>query len=588
MEWTQVIDPLGNLAGSMLVAIIPILLIFYSLIVRKMKIHNVGLLAVLSALVLVVVIYKMPVKLALFSVADGALYGLFPICWIIISALFLFNCTVESGSFEIIKKSVASVTPDGRLQTLIIAFSFGAFLEGVAGFGVPVALTAAMLVSLGMNPLHAAGMCLIANTAPVAFGSIGIPITVASQVTSISELTLSQMVGRTLPLISLIIPFYLIILLCGFKKAWEIWPAMLVSGVSFAVIQFVSSNLLGPSLPDILAGAGSLLITALFLKYWKPKKVWDFSSDNGTTETKENHYSGGELLKAWSPFILLSVMVIAWGIPSIKKVLDHYGQIVFEFPVLHNAITDLNGNRVPHLFRLNFLSAAGTAVLISALISIPLIGLNFKRARRILLMTLDQLKYAIVTIAAILGFAYLMNDSGMIQTMAAGLANTGKFFPFFAPVLGWLGVFITGSDTSSNALFSRLQAATASSIGVDPVVTVSANISGGVIGKMISPSSIAVAAAAGNLVGKESELFKYTFKHSFILLFVMCVVVTAQAYLIHWIVPEKLSVAAAENSGNAGISAGYLYITVFAFLLAVFSFIVYRIGRKDKDMLKVK
>lgn len=582
MEWTQVVNPFGNLIWSMLVALVPILIIFYSLIVKKMKIHKVGILALFSALVLVVLVYGMPVKLALFSAADGALYGLFPICWIILPALFLFNCTVESGSFEVIKKSVESVTPDGRLQTLIIAFSFGAFLEGVAGFGVPVALTAAMLVSLGMKPLHAAGMCLIANTAPVAFGSIGIPITVASQVTSISEHTLSQMVGRTLPLFSLIIPFYLIILLCGFKKAWEIWPAMLVCGASFASIQLISSNVLGPALPDILAGAGSLLTTALFVKYWRPRKIWSFSEDNGVARETGHRYSGGEVIKAWSPFILLTVMVIAWGLPPIKQVLDHYGQVIFEFPVIHNAITDLSGNTIPHLFRFNFLSAAGTAVFLSALIAIPLIGLNAARAWRVFRTTLDQLKYAIITIVSILGFAYLLNDSGMIQTMAAALANTGVFFPFFAPVLGWLGVFITGSDTSSNALFSRLQATTASSIGVNPVVTVSANISGGVIGKMISPSSIAVAAAAGNLVGKESSLFKYTFKHSFILLFVMSLVVAAQAYVVHWLVPAEVPLVVADSPGAGNSATGYLYILVLISVIAIFAVSIYYLGKRKK------
>lgn len=586
MEWSQVVNPLGSLIWSLLVAIVPILIIFYSLIVKKMKIHKVGILALFSALIIVVFVYRMPVKLALFSVADGGLYGLFPICWIIVSALFLFNCTVESGSFEIIKKSVESVTPDGRLQTLIIAFSFGAFLEGVAGFGVPVALTAAMLVSLGMNPLHAAGMCLIANTAPVAFGSIGIPITVASQVTSISEHTLSQMVGRTLPLFSLIIPFYLIIILCGFKKAREIWPAMLVCGGSFAAIQIVSSNFLGPALPDILAGAGSLIITSLFVRYWKPRKVWSFSDGSHTTEDTRVKYSNGEILKAWSPFILLTVLVIAWGLPPIKQVLDHYGQIVFVFPVIHNAVADLNGNAIPHLFKFNFLSAAGTAVLLSALISIPLIGLNVGKALRVFRMTLNQLKYAIITIVAILGFAYLLNDSGMIQTMAAALANTGVLFPFFAPVLGWLGVFITGSDTSSNALFSRLQATTASSIGVNPVVTVSANISGGVIGKMISPSSIAVAAAAGNLVGKESSLFKYTFKHSFILLFVMSLVVAAQAYLIHWIVPPQISSASADHLPDANGQIGYIYLLLLAAVIVIFVLTVFYVGKKNKTEMK--
>jgi len=400
---------------------------------------------------------------------------------------------------------------------ILIAFSFGSFLEGTAGFGAPVAITAAMLVGLEFDPLYAAGICLIANTAPVAFGSIGIPITVASKVSSIPEISISQMFGRTLPILSALLPFYLVILMCGIKKAMEVWPAILVSGISFALIQWSCSNFIGPALPDILAGIGSIISLVIFLKYWKPKKIWRFAFEHSIYKTES--FSSGQIIRACSPFIFLTLMIIAWGLKPIKQLLDSVGEVQFLFPGIHNAITDVSGKLIPHIFHFNYLSAAGTATMISCIISILVIGLTYKQGFRIFISTITNLKYPIITIGSILGFATLLNDSGMISTLAKGLASTGYFFPFFAPILGWLRVFITGSDTSSNALFGNLQAVTAKSISVNPIVTVAANASGGVIGKMISHSSIAVAAAAGHLIGKESALFGFTLKHSFILLF---------------------------------------------------------------------
>lgn len=568
MNWTQVIDPFNNITLSALVAVVPILFIFWALIIKKMKGYKASLLATAIAILIAIIVYGMPVKLALLSTANGALYGLFPICWIVITAVFLFNITVESGQFEIIKHFMASITSDRRLQALLIAFSFGSFLEGTAGFGAPVAITAAMLVGLGFNPLYAAGICLIANTAPVAFGAIGIPITVASQVTSIPEMAISQMVGRTLPILSVLLPFYLVILMAGFKKTTEVLPAILVSGISFAFLQWFSSNFLGPALPDVIAGIGSIISLIIFLKFWKPKSIWKFPNEPAPTINTEIKYSTGQIIRAWSPFILLTIMIVAWGMQPIKGVFNAIGQVQFEFPALHNVINDKNGNLLPHIYKFNYLSASGTAILLSALISIPLIGLKFNDAIRIFLQTLKQLKFPIITIATVLGFAYILNDSGITITMASALANTGFLFPFFAPVLGWLGVFITGSDTSSNALFGKLQAATATSIGVDPVVTVAANVSGGVVGKMISPQSIAVAAAAGHLVGKESELFRFTVKHSFIMLIFVCFIVLAQAYLLSWVIPQYQMLTANAASPIPDFSRGYIYLLILAGVLA--------------------
>jgi lactate permease len=405
-----------------------------------------------------------------------------------------------------------------------------------------------MLTGLGFNPLYAAGLCLIANTAPVAFGSIGIPITVIAQVTSLPEKLISQMVGRTLPFLSALLPFYLVILMAGFRRAKEVAPAALVSGLSFALIQFVTSNYLGPALPDILAGIGSIFSLLILLRFWRPRSVWRFPGETAAAgptldqvlnptqaqaqaptpaptqaQATPAQAPGNRLLWAFSPFIALTLMVIIWGLTPVKDWLTSHGTLQFAFPA--------------HIFKFNYLSAAGTAILLAAIVSLPVSGLSPRQSLKVLGATAKQLRYPIFSIAVVLAFAYLMNDSGITPTIAHVLANTGVLFPFFAPVLGWLGVFITGSDTSSNALFGKLQSATATSIGVDPLVTVGGNISGGVIGKMISPQSIAVAAAAGGLVGRESDLFRFTVRHSLILLFIICCLVLGQAYLLKWMIP---------------------------------------------------
>jgi len=441
----------------------------------------VSLLTVLVAIVFAIVVYGIPLKLAFLSTLHGALYGLFPICWIIIGAVFLYNVTVVSGQFEIIKSFMASVTADRKLQAILIAFSFGAFLEGAAGMGTPVAITAAMLVGLGFNPLYAAGICLIANTAPVAFGGIGIPIITASYVSGVPEMAVSQMVGRTLLFLSVLVPFYLIVLMCGLKKSFEVMPAILVSGISFAFFQWFVSNYVSPVLPDI----------------------------------------------------------IAWGSQPVKDFLNSTGQIRFDIPGLQNSIIKPDGNPLNiKSFDFNYLSAYGTALFLSAVISIPIVGLSLKKASGYFFTTLEQLKYPIITIASVLGFAFITNNSGMSITIAFALAGTGFLFPFFSPVLGWLGVFLTGSDTSSNALFCKLKYTSATAVGIDPLVTVASNATGGVTGKMISPQSIAIGSASVGLVGKEADLLRFTLKHSFIMLFIVCIITFLQAYLITWFIPE--------------------------------------------------
>ncbi len=537
MAWIQPTDPCHHMLASAIVAALPVSVIFWALVIRKMRGYQAALLAGVAALLVATLIYKMPIQLAILSSLNGALYGLFPICWIVFNAVFLFNTTIRSGQFEVIKHFMATITADRRIQALLIAFSFGSFLEGTAGFGAPVAITAAMLTGLGFNPLYAAGICLIANTAPVAFGSIGIPVTVAAQVTSLPETAISQMIGRTLPFLSAILPFYLVTLMAGFKRAREVAPAALTCGLSFAIIQFLTSNFLGPALPDVLAGIGSIGCLLILLRYWKPATIWRFSTESALAPVTSGQPSTSRLLWGFLPFLILTLMVITWGLPPIKDWLTTNGTWQFPVPGLHNTIQKSNGNLLAHIFRLNYLSAAGTAILIATLLSLLFSGLTPKASAQTLVATLRQLRIPILTIAVVLAFAYLVNDSGITQTIASALADTGALFPLFAPVLGWLGVFITGSDTSSNALFGKLQSATALSIGVDPVVTVGANVSGGVIGKMISPQSIAVAAAAGQLVGRESDLFRFTVRHSLILLAIICIIVLAQAYVFKWMIP---------------------------------------------------
>jgi lactate permease len=581
VTWTQNINPFDNLALSALVASLPVILIFW-LLIKKMKGYKASLLTVLLAIILAVGVYSMPVKLALASVLHGALYGLFPICWIIISAVFLFNVTVKSGQFEIIKSFMASVTPDRRLQALLIAFSFGAFLEGAAGFGAPVAISAAMLVGLGFNPLYAAGICLIANTAPVAFGSVGTPIIMASRVSDIPELAISQMVGRTLPLLSVVLPLYLVVLMAGFKKSMEIWPAILVSGLSFAVFQWFAANYLGPMLPDVLAGIASIVCLMILLKYWKPKSIWKFAEEPPQTIDTSVHYSSGQILKAWSPFILMTLFIVCWGLQPVKDALNGLGMIKFDIPGLHDAILKSDGTPlVIKPFDFNYLSAPGTAVLLATLISIPLIGLSYREGWIQFLATLKQLFFPILTVASVVGFAFIANYSGMSVTMAMALASTGSLFPFFSPILGWLGVFLTGSDTSSNALFCKLQSSSAEAIGIDPVITVSANASGGVTGKMISPQSIAIGAAAVGLIGKESDLFRFTVRHSFIMLFIICILTSLQAYVIPGIVPvyKKLETAMIVTT-NA--RQGFIFLSLLSVFLLLTVVLVLRMNKRKE------
>ena len=544
--WQQLYSPLGSLGLSALAAVIPIVFFFLALAVFRLKGHVAGSITLALSILVAIFAFQMPVDMAFAAAGYGFLYGLWPIAWIIVAAVFLYKLTVKSGQFEVIRSSVLSITDDQRLQVLLIGFCFGAFLEGAAGFGAPVAITAALLVGLGFNPLYAAGLCLIANTAPVAFGALGIPIIVAGQVTGIDAFHIGAMTGRQLPLLSLFVPFWLVFMMDGLRGVKETWPPALVAGLSFAITQYFTSNFIGPELPDITSALASLIALTLFLKVWQPKR--SFSEAKGSVGaavvqsggSQPSPYSFGEIFKAWSPFLILTVLVTIWTLKPFKAAFAPGGAMynfVFNFAIPHldqlvikTAPIVAAPTAMPAVFKLDPISATGTAIFLSALISMAVLKINFKTGLTTFKETFWELRWPILSIGMVLAFAFVTNYSGMSSTMALVLAGTGAAFPFFSPFLGWLGVFLTGSDTSSNALFSSLQATTAHQIGVNDTLLVAANTSGGVTGKMISPQSIAVACAATGLVGKESDLFRFTVKHSLFFATIVGLITLVQAY----------------------------------------------------------
>ena len=543
--WQQVYAPIGGSLGlSALVALIPIVFFFLALAVFRMKGHYAAIITLALSMIVAVFGFEMPVNMVFASAEYGFLFGLWPIAWIIVASVFLYKLTVKSGQFEIIRNSIIKITEDQRIQVILIGFSFGAFLEGAAGFGAPVAITAAILVGLGFKPLYAAGLCLIANTAPVAFGALGVPIIVAGQVTGIDAFTIGAMAGRQLPLLSLIIPFWLVAMMDGWKGIKEVWPAALVAGASFAISQYLTSNFIGPELPDVTSAIVSIVATTVFLKYWKPKNVMK-TVELG--DVVQSTYSTGQIVKAWSPFLILSVIVTIWTTTWFKAFFAK-GQILastifkFEFSAIHNMIFKMppivsEPKAFDVVYTFNPISATGTAIFLTAIITLFIFRLNITTATKTMGETLFELKWAILSIGMVLGFAFVMNYSGMSSTMALVLANTGFMFPFFSPILGWLGVFLTGSDTSSNALFCGLQQQTAQQLGLNETLMVAANTTGGVCGKMISPQSISIACASTGIVGKESDLFRFTVKHSLILVVIMGIITMLQAYVFTWMIP---------------------------------------------------
>ncbi len=549
--WQQLYDPAGNLWLSSLIALLPIAFFFVALALLRMKGWLAGTITVAIALAVALLFYRMPLSQAFAAAGYGFVYGLWPIAWIILGAVFLYKVSVKTGQFDIIRASILSVTEDQRLQMLMVGFAFGAFLEGAAGFGAPVAITAALLVGLGFKPLYAAGLCLIVNTAPVAFGAMGIPIIVAGQVTGLDPFEIGQMAGRQLPFLTIIVLFWIMAIMDGWRGVKETWPAVLVAGGSFAIAQYLTSNFIGPELPDITASLTSLVCLTLFLRRWRPVRIFRFDTETSAEAAAQAleapRYSTGQIVKAWSPFLILTAMVTIWSIASFKALfaaggaLEHWvlkipvpslDQLVQKMPPIVPVPTGYEA-----VYKFDAVSATGTAIMLGAVIAIVLLKMRPAAALRTFGETANELKVPIYSIGMVLAFAFIANYSGLSATLALALAHTGKAFTFFSPFLGWLGVFLTGSDTSSNALFSALQATTAQQIGVSEVLLVAANTTGGVTGKMISPQSIAIACAAVGLAGKESDLFRFTVKHSLIFTVMVGIITTVQAYWLTWMIP---------------------------------------------------
>lgn len=535
--WQQTYTPIADsLMASALCACFPIAVLLYLLGVARKPAWVAALSGLAAAIVVALFEYRMPVGPMLGAITYGAAFGLFPIGWIVFWAIILYRITLETGKFEILKDSIGSLTEDRRLQALLIAFAFGAFIEGAAGFGTPVAVAAGMLAGLGFSPFYAAGICLLANTAPVAFGSIGIPVITLAGITGLPLADLSAWVGRICAPVSLFIPAYLIAVMGGWRAVKGVLPAVAACGISFAGVQFYTSNYLGPTLVDILSSLAALSSLLLLFRVWKPTDNFVFAETTRATSDVKKH-PPAQVFLAWSPYLLLVVFVFLWGEETIKidghSIKYYLNQVstTFQWPGLHNLVERMPpvmAKPTPYaaVFNFNWLSAAGTACMLAAFGSALILRISLKQLGNVFATTINQLAKSMLTIASVLGLAFLMNYSGATGSLGLAFAATGVLFPFFSALLGWLGVFLTGSDTSANALFGNLQVVTATKLGLDPILMAASNSAGGVMGKMISLQSIAVAAAAtGMASADESRLFRFTLRHSIILATVIGLVV---------------------------------------------------------------
>ena len=543
--YQQLTDPLGSIWLSALLAFLPIFCFLICLLVFKLKGYQASFITVIVASVVAFYAYGMPFSLIGASFVQGFAQGMWPIAWIIIAAIFLYKLSVKSGSFEVIKESVMSITPDHRIQVILIGFCFGSFLEGAIGFGGPVAITAALLVGLGLKPLNAAGLCLIANTAPVAFGAVGIPIIAMSNLVGVEQYEISAMVGRMLVPLSLSVPFFIVFLMDGVKGVKETFPAVLVAALSFTITQFISSNYLGAELPDIVSAVVSLACTTIFLKFWSPKNI--FRLDDLTDFSHHTQLEFGKVFKAWLPFILLIVCIIVWTQPWFKAFFDKgavfdYTKVALSFNNIEGSIVDSAGKALSLNMDINLIALqAGTAILVAALLTIFFLRIKSNIVEEALGDTLKEMAMPCITIGLVVAFAFIAKNSGMSTTLGTAFATTGDAFSFFSPVIGWIGVFLTGSDTSANLLFGPLQQAAATSLAVPEALFLAANSVGGVVGKMISPQSIAIACAAVGLVGKESDLFKFTLKYSVGFIILIGIWTCIIAFLMPGIIPEVIA-----------------------------------------------
>lgn len=545
MTWVQNYDPLGSPVVSTVLAGLPIFVLL-GLLAAGVSAPRAAMAGLITALTSARFVFGMPIAAAAASALYGAAFGLLPIGWIVFAAVFLFHLTLRTGQFEIVKRSVAAVSPDRRMQALLIAFSFGAFLEGAAGFGTPVAISAAMMIGLGFSPLYAAGLALIANTSPVAFGALGTPILMLEKMSGIDKFLLSQMAGRQLPLFSLIVPFWLVAVMSGWRGIIGAWPAILVCGGSFAVIQFLTSNFHGPTLVDVAGGLGSLVCLSIFLRFWKPKEIWRFADEPDAEASLTRPLPPTrQIVHAWVPWVLLSAAVFVWGWPSIKTALSDATTRKIEVPFLHNAVlraapvAKIGDETTPEaaIYELQWASATGTGIFVAAILTAVWLRIRPRDFLEQFLSTLYQLRWALATIACMLALAFVTKYSGSDATLGLAFTNAGWFYPFFAPLLGWLGVALTGSDTSSNALFGSLQKITAEELNLPPTLIVASNSTGGVMGKMIDAQSIVVAAVATRQHGQEGRILRFVFPHSIVLAALIGLLTLLQAYVWPWMVP---------------------------------------------------
>ena len=583
MSWTQVYDPAGIWWVSTLIAALPILVLFTLLAGLKVKPHWCAIAAAFTAVMLATLVFKMPALLAASAFAYGVAYGILKIAWIVLAAVYLYDISVETGQFEIMKESIAGITPDRRLQVLLVAFCFGAFIEGAAGFGAPVAIAGAFMIGLGFRPFHAAALNLIANTAPVAWGAIGTPVHALAGVSGLPESDLNAMIGRILPFMAILVPFWLVRTMVSWSETFEVLPAILVVGISFAVTQFLWSNFVDSNLVDIMGGVISIICTVIFLRFWKPKKIWRFDYDRegakpvaaegkladdmgGEWNAKEfdgyaapRKYPLGTVAKAWMPFAVLSLFVLAWGLPRVKLAINKATTPAFivvqadgkvrpgppgwNWPYLHNAITraaPVVSKPTPEGARydLNWLSATGSGCFLAALVSGMLLGLNPIKLLKIFWRTLVRMRLAMIAISFMLGLGYVTRYSGLDAVLGLAFTRTGWLYPFFGTFLGWLGVALTGSDTSSNVLFGSLQRITSQQLGIDPVLMCAANSAGGVMGKMVAAQSLVIGCAVTGQPGQEGAIFRAIRKHSLALLALVGLIVTAYAYLFSGAIPS--------------------------------------------------
>ena len=544
MIWQQIYDPFGNMFISTFLAAIPVVVMLVCLGFLHIKAHIAAGLGLLAAVLVAVFAYGMPASMAGTAAVYGGFTGLLPIGWIVLNIIFLQQLAEQNGSFKILQDSLSSITPDRRLQLLLISFCFGAFFEGAAGFGTPVAVTAGILIGLGFSPLAASGLSLIANTAPVAFGALGTPVITLAKVHGYDLMEVTAMIGRQLPFFSLMVPFWLIWAFAGRKAMMEIWPAILVTGLSFAIPQYLVSNFIGPELVDIIAAIVSMVSLVLFMRVWQPKKIWtspslkghDVSAHEAKPPQPLVRHDRAALVRAWTPWVILSVFVFVWGLPPVKAWLNGIYAPSFPMSGLHNLVEKMPPVvRVPTkegaVYVLGILSATGTGILLSAIVSALVMKYNPLEIIKIFFRTLWLVRYSLLTIVLMLGLGTLTRYSGTDTTLGLAFANSGVFYPFFGTLMGWIGVAMTGSDTASNVLFGGMQKVAAEQLGLSPNLMGAANSSGGVMGKMIDAQSIVVASTATKWFNHEGDILRYVFFHSVALACLVGLFVTLQAYV---------------------------------------------------------